>query len=341
MVCKLCCQIMCRRHRGLFSVSRGLPECRCRRRQDRGGVFRLQLWDRWAMQPIGAKLSRTLRVDQSCHRFLREQGPSGRHIPWKKAHMAASIPIFYLLLSCHHVVSEQIGALPAARRHPSGRALLVVKERRRCWQQRRRFRFWTCDKNSTMGIRSLRHKEEGDDAELESIDRGHACRVAIVARKLPRTTVSRAQEGCLPSETPQASCAGLAAHLHNRRSFAIYINRRPQHTTWPSATTSRQSLAMHNVSKLWQGMRAVLGLRARPGPDRHTPWAKARPNGAQRRITPRHRPQCTTSRKLEAMMLEEGKPMFWQFLVQRLLRLRPFRTRAVPARQDHGLRTVM
>jgi hypothetical protein len=30
------------------------------------------------------------------------------------------------------------------------------------------------------------------------------------------------------------------------------------------------------------------------------------------------------------MMLREGKPMFWQFLAQRILRHRPWRTRTVP-----------
>ena len=38
----------------------------------------------------------------------------------------------------------------------------------------------------------------------------------------------------------------------------------------------------------------------------------------------------TTSWKPDAIMVEEGKPMFWQFLAQRLLRLRRFRTRTVP-----------
>jgi hypothetical protein len=36
------------------------------------------------------------------------------------------------------------------------------------------------------------------------------------------------------------------------------------------------------------------------------------------------------SRELDAMILREGKPMFWQLLAQLILRRRPLRTRTEP-----------
>jgi len=125
---------------------------------------------------------------------------------------------------------------------------------------------------------------------IESMNRGYACQVTVAARTPRRTNVARVQGGCMPSEPPQASCARFAANLHTRRVFAIHTGRRHLHATWPSATTARQALAIWSLSERRRGILAASGTRALPRPDRHTPWAKARPKGAQRGVTQRHRP---------------------------------------------------
>jgi hypothetical protein len=124
----------------------------------------------------------------------------------------------------------------------------------------------------------------------ESINQDHVCQALIAVGKPQQTTVAGVQERWMPYERPQTSCARLAAGLRNRRVSAVHSNRGHLHAAWPSATTSGQVGAMCSLPELRRGMRAVWGPRARPGPDRHAPWAKVRRNGVQERITPRFRP---------------------------------------------------
>jgi hypothetical protein len=175
----------------------------------------------------------------------------------------------------------------------------------------------------------------------ESINRGHACQVTIAARKPPRTAVTRVQEGCVPCGPPQASYAGLAAHLHNRRAFAICGNRRQRHTTWPSATTYRQVLAMRSFSTPWQGMHEALALRALPGPDRHTPWVRVCPNGAQGRITPRHRPAIDDVLEAGRHYGRGGQAHVLAVPGAAPSQAPPISHTDGAARQDHDSRTVM
>lgn len=163
-----------------------------------------------------------------------------------------------------------------------------MKERRRCWQRRRRFLFLKCygaipGGSAAVGIR-------GSEMMLsESMNQGQAWHAMIAARKPRRTKVSRTQEGCMQSEPLQVWCARLAVHQQSWRAFAIPINRSHLHATWPSTGTSRRVLAMRSLSTLRRGILAVLGPHAPLGSDHYTLWAKGRPYGAQRKITQRHR----------------------------------------------------
>jgi hypothetical protein len=140
----------------------------------------------------------------------------------------------------------------------------------------------------------------------ESINQDHVCQATIAVGKPQQTKVAGVQERGMPYEPPQTSCAWLAANLHNRRAFAIHINHGHPRAAWLTATTSRQVGATCSLRRLCRGMLAVWGPCALPGPERQAPW------------------------ELEAVMLRGGKPMFWEFLAQRILRHRPFRRRTVP-----------
>lgn len=215
-----------------------------------------------------------------------------------------------------------------------------MKERRRCWQRRRRLLFGTCygatpAGSAAFGIRG------SEMMRTESMNQGHACQATIAARKPRRTQGAGVQEGCMPSEPPQASGAQFAANLHNRRAFAIHINRRHLPATWPSATTSRRGIAICSLSELRRAILAVLGPRALPGPDHHTPWAQVRPSGAQRSITPRHRPAIDGVPGAGRHDVEGGQAYVLAVPGSAHSQAPPMARTDGAARQDHDARTAM
>jgi hypothetical protein len=124
----------------------------------------------------------------------------------------------------------------------------------------------------------------------ESMNRHQACNDTIVPHKPHRTKVAELQEGAMSSETPQVSCALLAADLQHRRLLVMYINRRRPQATWSHATTCLQGAAACSLSGLQRGILEVLGARALPGQDDHTSGMKVSPNEVQGRTMQRHRP---------------------------------------------------
>jgi hypothetical protein len=162
-----------------------------------------------------------------------------------------------------------------------------MKGRRRGWQRRRRFLFWTCY-GATRGESAIFSMRGSEMMLTESINQDHVCQATMVVGKPRQTKVAGVQEKWMPSGPPQASGALLAADLHNRRAVAIHINHRRLHAAWPSATASIQVSAICSLPELRRGMLAVWGPRALPGPDRQAPTAKVRRNCAQDRIAPRY-----------------------------------------------------
>ena len=177
--------------------------------------------------------------------------------------------------------------------------------------------------------------------QTESGNQGRACQATIAARKPRRTKVAGVQEGCMPSEPPQAPRARFAANLHNRRAFATRINKRHLHVTRPSAMTSRPVIAMCSLSELWRGILAVLGPRVLLGPDRHTPWTQVRPNSAQRRITPRHRPAINGVPGARRPYFEGGQTRVLAVSGSAHSQAPPMAHTDGAAGQDHDARTAM
>src|SRR5919109_2171773 len=96
-----------------------------------------------------------------------------------------------------------------------------MRERRRCWQRRRRFLFWPCD-GATLAESAIFGMRGNEMMLTESINQDHVCQRAITVGQPRQTNVAGVQERWVPSEPPQASGAGLAADLHYRRAFASH-----------------------------------------------------------------------------------------------------------------------
>ena len=69
------------------------------------------------MKPKVVSLLRMLSVGQSYH-TCESAAPTGMDVPWKEAHMTATLSTSCLLQHDHCTVIEQMSALPATGRYP-------------------------------------------------------------------------------------------------------------------------------------------------------------------------------------------------------------------------------